>query len=56
MNPLEMLGQLVGPEFKAKLYAYAGTLLCLALCIMMAPMLASELTSKLVLNMVGLGG
>ena len=55
-NPLNMLGQLVGEEFRQKCRQYFAMIFCLVICVMMLPMVLSDLTSKLLLKMIGLGG
>ena len=46
LNPIKMLGQLVGPELKRKIFMYVCLALCCFLCVMMFPMLiANSFTS-----------
>jgi len=37
VNPFKMFNQLLGPEFRAKIKAMMGTIICVALCILLAP-------------------
>ena len=41
LNPLKMLGQLVGPEIRRKFICYCSIALCLAACIFLGPAIVS---------------
>lgn len=43
LNPFKMLGQLVGPAFKRKLYCYCCLTICCALLVLLAPMVLSNI-------------
>lgn len=42
MNPIKMLGQMVGPELKQKICYYTILALCVFLCVMMGPMIIAN--------------
>jgi len=46
MNPIEMALQMVGPEFKAKMFTCLVCGACVALFVMMLPMIISNLITK----------
>lgn len=54
LNPLDMLGQLIGPELKAKCMAYLGVILCTVILFLCLPMIFSDIISKLFLKLFGL--
>lgn len=54
MNPLDMIGNLMGPEIKYKVMAYCGTIVCVVVLFLCLPIIFSDLISKLVLKMLGL--
>lgn len=47
LNPMKMIGQMCGPEFKAKICMMICAALCLMLCLFMLPMLVSSSISNI---------
>lgn len=37
VNPMKMINQLIGPEFRAKVKAMLGMIICIGICILLAP-------------------
>jgi hypothetical protein len=50
MNPLKMLGQMVGPDLRRKIKIWLFCASCIALCIMLLPLVAGNLISALILS------
>ena len=49
-NPFKMLGQLIGPELRRKIYGYGCLILCCLLIVSMLPMIFSNLLSQAIVS------
>jgi len=50
MNPIEMIGQFLTPELKAKIVCFFLAGACCFLCVMMAPMIMSNIVTKIIIG------